>query len=258
MKEKIYTIPITEAFQEECECPLCILEKKLEDEYIDYTLGPSLMEPDGRIETNDKGFCHKHFEQLYNLQENKLGLGLIIDTHMLTQNKNLKTLYEKNKSGLEKDINSNFMKNISSKVSSKQSEGGKSIESIINFIENLENKCAICEKLDNTMNRYLEVVLYLWEKEPDFKKIFDSKKGFCLKHFKALLISANKKMSIKNSSEFSKNLIEMQISNLERIQDEVNWFTKKFDYRFQNEPWKNSKDSLSRSIQKIVNYCNFK
>ena len=61
MKEKIYTIPVTEAFSEECECPLCVLHKKLEDENIDYILGPSLMEPDGRIETNEKGLLPKTF-----------------------------------------------------------------------------------------------------------------------------------------------------------------------------------------------------
>ena len=31
MKEKIYTIPVTDAFREDCECPLCTLEKKLEE-----------------------------------------------------------------------------------------------------------------------------------------------------------------------------------------------------------------------------------
>ena len=40
MKEKIYTIPVTEAFGEDCECPLCLLESKLERIYR-ILLGPS-------------------------------------------------------------------------------------------------------------------------------------------------------------------------------------------------------------------------
>ena len=36
--------------------------KKLEDENIEYILGPFLMEPEGRIQTNESGFCRKHFE----------------------------------------------------------------------------------------------------------------------------------------------------------------------------------------------------
>ena len=30
MKEKIYTIPINEAFDQDCQCPLCLIEKRLE------------------------------------------------------------------------------------------------------------------------------------------------------------------------------------------------------------------------------------
>jgi hypothetical protein len=52
--------------------------------------------------------------------------------------------------------------------------------------------------------------------------------------------------------------MNMQIENMERIQREVNWFTKKFDYRYENEPWGNSKDSIPRSIQKIVGFCELK
>ncbi len=93
MKEKIYTIPVTEVFGEECECPMCLLEKRLEEEYVNYFLGPSLMEPDCRMDTNEKGFCRRHFEQLYNKQENRLGLGLMIDTHMQEQISRLKKAY---------------------------------------------------------------------------------------------------------------------------------------------------------------------
>ncbi|MEN8907691.1 MAG: DUF6062 family protein [Clostridiales bacterium] len=258
MKEKIYTIPVTEAFQEDCECPICNLEKKLESEYIEYTLGPSLMEPDGRIETNEKGFCKNHFEMLFNRQENKLGLGLIIDTHLKKQIEILKNLFEKSIPNIDKNLNTNIMQNISKKITSKQTDGDKSIGKFINSLETLEKKCAICDKLDNTIKRYVEVIIYLWSKEPDFKKIFKSKKGFCLRHFKSLLVSAQKELNLKESAQFSKELIEMELSNLDRIQDEVHWFTKKFDYKNQNEPWKNSKDSLNRSIQKIVSYCYLK
>ena len=37
---------------------------------------------------------------------------------------------------------------------------------------------------------------------------------------------------------------------MERVNGDLDWFIKKFDYRFQNEPWKNSKDAIQRSILK--------
>ncbi len=257
MKEKIYTIPVTDAFKEDCECPMCLLEKRLEDEYIDYVLGPSLMEPEGRIETNEKGFCRRHFEMLYERQSNKLGLGLIIDTHLAEQNSIYKNMFESRRKAIEKDSETSMLKNITGKMSVKRTETEKLIDDLISELSVLEGKCAVCSKLDNTMARYIDVIFYLWLKEEDFKKLFLSKKGFCLRHLKFLLEGTKKCLNAKEAAIFIAHLMDMQIENLERIQQEVNWFTKKFDYRYNDEPWKNSRDAIPRSIQKIVGFCGF-
>jgi hypothetical protein len=36
---------------------------------------------------------------------------------------------------------------------------------------------------------------------------------------------------------------------LETLTEDVSWFCKKFDYRYDAEPWKNSKDSVERAIK---------
>ncbi|MDQ2086428.1 DUF6062 family protein [Herbivorax sp. ANBcel31] len=258
MKEKIYTIPVTDAFKTDCECPLCVLEKTLEDESIEYILGPFLMEPEGRIQTNEEGFCQKHFEMLYNTQANRLGLGLIIDTHLCEQNDTFKKLYDKNEGALKKASELSMMKNLSGKLSSKQTDSGKFIDSLIEKLDALENSCTICNRLSKTMDRYIDVILYLYFKEEDFKKMFDEQKGFCLKHLKLLLKGTKKHLAPKEAAIFVDKLMSIQIQNMERIQGEVNWFTKKFDYRYNDAPWKNSKDSLIRSIQKLVSYSKLK
>ena len=78
MKDTIYTIPVTEVYETPCECPLCALEARFENDRVNYYLGPSLMEPENRIATNDTGFCGKHFGMMYKTQTNRLGLGLIV------------------------------------------------------------------------------------------------------------------------------------------------------------------------------------
>ena len=57
MKETIYTIPINEAFEAKCGCPLCTLRRKLERDSVEYIMGAAMMEPDVRIETNKRGFA---------------------------------------------------------------------------------------------------------------------------------------------------------------------------------------------------------
>lgn len=258
MKETISTIPVNEAFNQDCECSLCFLEKKLEDEYVDYMLGPSLMEPDARIDTNQKGFCRRHFQLLYNKQSNKLGLGLIVDTHMIEKNLQIQNLFEDKIASLEKDSNSTFFKNISNKVSSKQTETSKTVNDFLNTLENLEKSCVICDKLDYTLDRYYEVVFQLWLKEHEFKKTFTNTKGFCMRHFKKLIEHSEKNLNTKETAVFLQILITLQLENMKRVQEDVNWFTKKFDYRYNDSPWKNSKDALPRSIQKIVGFCELK
>lgn len=257
MKEKIYTIPVTEAFKVDCECPMCTLEKKLEEEYIDYVLGPSLMEPDSRTDTNAKGFCRKHYELLYSKQVNRLGLGLIIDTHLCEQNKNLKEAYSARADSIKKEAELSLIKNLSNKVTSKKTETEKLVEDTISKLAALEASCTVCSKLAYTMDRYIDVIIYLWFKESEFKELFTNK-GFCLKHFRALLEGSVKYLSGKDLAIFVDALFKLQLENLERVQQEVNWFTKKFDYRYNDAPWGNSKDAIPRSIQKIVGYCDLK
>ena len=56
MKEQLYTIPVTDAFESDCECPLCKMKQELERNAIEYTLGPSYMEDDNRAMTDEMGF----------------------------------------------------------------------------------------------------------------------------------------------------------------------------------------------------------
>jgi hypothetical protein len=256
MKEKIYTIPVTEVFGQDCECPLCILEKRLEDEYIDYFLGPSLMEPDCRIDTNENGFCRRHFEQLYNRQENRLGLGLMIDTHMQEMIGKLKKIYSSSIQGAKGRQKSLFSKLLPGKTATE--DNGEAFSKILDFLSSCEDKCSICNKLTNTMERYIDVIFYLWSQESDFRKVFESKKGFCMKHFKQLLEGAGKYLKASDTQIFIDELFIMQLENLERIQKDVNWFTKKFDYRNNDAPWGTSRDALPRSIQKIGSYSELK
>ena len=80
MKEQLYTIPVNEAFEIDCECPICAMYHKLKEDALDFTLGPSYMEDDIRMVTDKVGFCKEHVQQLYDKQ-NRLGLALMLKTH---------------------------------------------------------------------------------------------------------------------------------------------------------------------------------
>ena len=81
MREHLDTMPIWEAYRAGCECPLCEIRQKNEAMYIDNFLGASVMEPDTRVEVNQKGFCQRHFAQMF-MASNRLGLALMTHTYM--------------------------------------------------------------------------------------------------------------------------------------------------------------------------------
>ncbi len=235
MKEKIYTIPLTDAFSDAGECPFCALEKKLEAEQVTYALGASMMEPDARILSNEKGYCRRHFEQM-SREGKALSLGLVLDTH-------LNELITKLKKAQDAPVpKGGLFKKVTEK---------NPLESVL---EESQTSCLICDKLHDTLEKFAEVFWYLYKNEADFKEKVLNCQGFCLPHFHLLLSCADHELSGKTLQEATNDVIRLEIENLERINEEVNWFTKKFDYRYQDEPWKNSKDAPQRAMEKLSKF----
>ena len=50
---------------------------------------------------------------------------------------------------------------------------------------------------------------------------------------------------------FITDLNTVTIDNLKRVDSDLNWYIDKFDYRYKDEPWKNSKDAIERTILKV-------
>ena len=55
--EELYTIPVNDAFDLDTECPVCAMQQALEADAIEFTMGPSYMEDDVRMETDRIGFA---------------------------------------------------------------------------------------------------------------------------------------------------------------------------------------------------------
>ena len=65
-----------------------------------------------------------------------------------------------------------------------------------------------------------------------------------------MLKGAKSDLSGNAYDEFLEVTNRLYLDNMERVQGDVDWFVDKFDYRFKDEPWKNSKDALPRCLIK--------
>ncbi len=225
--EKIYEIPVNDAFNTDCECPLCVLESNLEKKNIEYTLGPAMMKPDFRIETNKNGFCRRHLGLMLS-ETNKLPLALVLDTHL----NEVCGILDK-KTGIKKTPDT---------------------DSIIKELTRLESSCVICTNMNTVLKKYIDVIFYMWLTDEAFRQKFLSSKGFCLKHFLMLLNEAKKELKKKDAAEFCELISDLEKKELQRVNEDINWFTKKFDYKNQDADWKNSKDAPPRSAAKLWGY----
>lgn len=233
MKEKLYTIPVNEAFDADGECPICSMRKSLETNVIDFTMGPSYMEDDVRGETSKLGFCEKHLDQMYQNQ-NRLGLALILKSHM---DKLIQDIEKVSKGGIKLTGSSLFKKKVD------KSEA-------LDYLEQVTDSCYICDKIQGTFDRYIATIFHLYRMEEQFRDKFRTSKGFCTLHYKDLYSAAPKYLNGEELNEFIKQLNQLYLENMKRVRDDLEWFINKFDYRYANEPWKNAKDALPRAMQK--------
>ena len=242
MKQHLDTIPVWDAYKTDCECPLCAIFKKSEEDFVDTYLGASYMEPSRREETNEKGFCHKHFKQMFDAG-NRLGLALMTDTYMKETIKKL----QDNAQRVMEAAQGEAKKNILMRVGRKNAD----IQSAAAEIGEMAGRCSLCERLDSVMERYIYTLLYMWKHESEFKKVFAESKGMCLEHYGKTLAMAQDHLSGKELAEFVETLTKIQIENLERVEKDLEWFTLKFDYRNKDKPWGNSQDAVERSVNKM-------
>jgi len=223
--EQIYTIPVGEAFdlvgeRAECGCPFCVLYKKLQNDEIDIILGASMMEPDIRIKTNKEGFCLSHYNIMLR-RKRMLGMGLMMESHL---------------------------KELEKRAFSKGLFGAKPSGSLASLLE-LEGDCYVCGRINKNLSAMIATAVYLFESDVDFPKRFAKAPYFCLPHYRMLLDYASKKMNKKRFRDLYDTAFGINEKYLKALEGDVSWFCKKFDYRYDEEPWYNSKDSVQRSIK---------
>lgn len=234
MKEVIETTPVIEAFESGDECPFCYLERWAEQRAINYVVGPcaSYMEPEVRAITDRDGFCGSHLKKLYDFG-NPLGNALIMQTHFIDLNREL-----------TKELD-----NLS--VPGKRGLFSKPEEpSILGWLRSRNHSCYLCTRVGNSMARYY-ATFYALLKDPEFRSRVENCKGFCLRHFEGLLEKAAEHLPNGQREWFYKTVPAVMKENLARVQGDLDWFIAKFDYRNAAADWKNSKDAVSRSMQKL-------
>ena len=95
----------------------------------------------------------------------------------------------------------------------------------------------------------LDCSVYLWETEKAFREKTAAQPYFCLIHYRKFMEAGRKRMGKKVFQSFFDAISATEKAALDQLQEDVSWFCKKFDYRYQDEPWYNAKDAVERAIR---------
>ncbi|MBQ8426322.1 MAG: hypothetical protein IJX16_01000 [Clostridia bacterium] len=210
---------IIEKFKVDCECPLCEIQKVVEEQFLHEFLNDAVMEDNTRIKVGKQGFCARHFDMLF-ARQNKLSVALQIGTRADKISEILTPV-----------------KNVKSAV--KQAE----------LLFKSEQSCAICDYTNESMVKYYKMIAQMFEKERDFYKTLVSSKGFCLHHYAELLKYS--KFSGFMAKSYVDVLSGVQIRNFDRIKADLKAFCDKHDYRRANEPLGSAETALPRTREKF-------
>lgn len=221
--EKIYTIRISEAMQKKCGCPLCTVEKDLENDEVERILGASMMEPNVRVQTNAQGFCGKHLETMLS-KSNKLSLALMLQTHMEELNKKV------------------FSDTVP--LLSKTPDPKKQVAALTKKAQS----CYLCGRIREFMSATYGAFVYMYKTMDDFEARLKEQPNICLRHTRLVLDAAMKNLSKDQLKGFSAAINEINTKYAQELVGDVEWFCKKFDYRYKDADWKNSKDAVERAV----------
>ena len=250
MRYHIDTIPVWDAMKLDGECFLCALKRKTEIGEVEHYLGASVMEPDTRIRVNKNGFCCNHQRMLYAL-DNRLGHALMLESHVDETRERLAKAVKQVKAAAKGASGASLMDKLTGKAPST----AKLMEEAAATLEEFTVTCVVCDSINDNMGRYLHTFFHLYQNDTEFRKKFETCKGMCIPHAAELLRLAASELPGKALPDFANTVCNLLTENFDRIQEDVSWFCRKFDYRYYDEPWKNSRDAVERTVNKLRGWC---
>ncbi len=237
---KLEISKVHDAYKEGGQCPLCACMESVERTYLSSFQGSRVMEPGVRVKTNESGFCPNHYQRLCR-GENKLGLGLMVHTH-------LKEIIP----GIKAEMESVLEAGDAAKGRRAKEPAAGRLDALAGSLEALIRGCFICEMLSKDLDRYCYTVVYLWKSDPDFLPVFRGSRGFCLSHFVAVLAKARETLRGDELARFLRELVSLMTKSLESLERDLFSFTQLFHDANRSLGTEDERTALMRTMQMLA------
>jgi hypothetical protein len=228
---KLEISKVHDAYANPGECPVCLLQHAAERTYLRSFQHSRVMEPNVRVQTNRQGFCPSHFRALYD-GENKLGLGLVVHTHLLQRVPEIGRAVDE------------IVKSAAGRHGTDRAAAGAG--------ELLRDTCFICSLLRADCERYAVTILYLWNRDPDFLPAFRASRGFCVPHFVMMIQRASRSMKTDRFRRWLEDAVPLMKESLESLTGDLQAFTQLHQAGNPGPGTDRERSALGRTLQKLV------
>ena len=209
MKERIYTIPLTEVVVPGAGCPFCLLAAKAEGALLRLYLEGMLVDVEWRGRVLRDWLCPRHLAGLQ-MEGRKLGGAIIVQA-----------LFQ---AALDELGHQNGPASLPAWGTS----------------------CLACQDIARAVCQHTEAYLHTWIAETDFRALAAKADPFCLPHLSLLHREAGR-LPARQRDPFRAELLRFEEASLRPLLAEVDWFIKKFDARFREAPWQGAEDAVERA-----------
>jgi len=260
--ELIY-LEIREALKSSGECFLCTLEGGLEREYVEHYLYELVMDPPSRAAiVASRGFCNHHFYAMLSeagkaKTTDGLGMALVmesvnkalmedIEAHL----KNLKDIEKSEELSLSRIrlLVTSFRQHLTHS----KGEGHSLLKEEVQQMLHSRAHCPACRHVDLFMKFYVNAFVdALNERDRRIVELFKASKGLCIPHYAAVMCSLDEKLPDLRKGPIAREIIDVQLKNIDRLNSELHEFIRKHDYRFSKEPWGKERDVVPRGVAKL-------
>lgn len=222
-KLSIEHIRIYESFEKKEKCALCRCIENFEDQVLNAISTDLVMDLEFFPKFGEEyTFCDYHMSKMENMRD-KLGMAIMLKKLITLEIRKMENGQANNKG---------------TKLFMKKSH---------------DKKCFVCEKVNiKAMNSDISITLDLWKNKESFRGNFRNQEYFCFNHNKLLINAAKDKFNKKDFQIFKDEITKVQMKYCKELENDLEWFINKFDYRYANEPWHNAKDSIYRAREILI------
>ncbi|MGQ9629951.1 MAG: DUF6062 family protein [bacterium] len=217
MEKHISYFELLQAFKEGT-CPICAISKRMAHRWLDgflYEFVNSVGVREKLVESD--GFCNAHAWQLLEFED---GLGTAI-------------VYQ--------DLLSRFI----GRLERYPINGGRPIGRREKVRLKDKNLCPVCQHCEERENAFLMVLVRHLKGDEGFLKAYEASSGLCIPHFERALEMAK-------DPKAAEILRRVQLSKLKALNEELEEYKRKCDYRFRHEPKGAEADSWRRVVREFV------